>query len=172
MEYEFRKATLNDLAVIWEILQQAILRRKEEGSNQWQDGYPNVEVLKKDMARGAGFVLIDGDLIVGYCAILINDEPDYANIQGEWLTNDDFVVIHRVAIAEKYLGKGLAKVIMAFVEDYAMKNRIFSIKADTNFDNIAMMKIFDKLSYTYCGEVFFRNSPRRAYEKVLTATSK
>jgi ribosomal protein S18 acetylase RimI-like enzyme len=172
MEYEFRKATFKDLTAIWEILQQAILRRKEEGSNQWQDGYPNVDVVQKDMDRGAGFVLIDGEIIVGYCAVLINDEPEYAKIQGEWLTNDDFVVIHRVAIDGKYLGKGLAKRIMTFVEEYAKDNYIYSVKADTNFDNIAMMKIFDKLGYTYCGEVFFRNSPRRAYEKVLTATLK
>ena len=168
MEYEFRQSTLGDLAAIWEILQQAIIRRKEEGSNQWQDGYPNMEVIQKDMARGAGFVLVDGAIIIGYCAVLINDEPEYAKIQGEWLTNNDFVAIHRVAIDEKYLGKGLAKKIMAFVEVYAIKNRIYSIKADTNFDNIAMMKIFNSLGYTYCGEVYFRNSPRRAYEKVLT----
>jgi hypothetical protein len=37
--------------------------------------------------------------IVGYVALLINDEPEYAN-RGKWLTNNDFVVFHRVAIAE------------------------------------------------------------------------
>jgi hypothetical protein len=28
-----------------DILQQAIARRKADGSNQWQDGYPNPEVI-------------------------------------------------------------------------------------------------------------------------------
>jgi len=167
MEYKFRKAEIADVNSIWEILQQAIIRRKEDGSNQWQDGYPNVDVVQKDIDSRIGFVLIDGDTIIGYCAVLINDEPAYANIQGKWLTNDDFVVIHRVAISGKYLGKGFAKKLMNFVEEYAINNRIWSIKADTNFDNIAMMKIFEKLGYIYCGEVYFRNSPRRAYEKVL-----
>lgn len=170
MEYKFRKATITDLTLIWEILQQAIKRRKEDGSDQWQDGYPNVIVVENDIARGAGFVLIDGNTIAGYCAVLINDEPEYENIEGEWLTHGDFVVIHRVAIAKQYLGKGLAKKIMACIEAYATSNHIYSIKADTNFDNFAMMKIFDKLGYIYCGEVYFRNSARRAYEKVLTAT--
>ena len=31
--------------------------------------------------------------------------PAYEKIEGEWLTNDDFVLFHRVAIAENYLGK-------------------------------------------------------------------
>ena len=167
MEFKFRKAEITDINTIWELLQRAILRRKEDGSNQWQDGYPNLDVVKKDVDHGSGFVLTDADIIVGYCAVMVNDEPEYANIQGQWLTDDDFVAIHRVAISETYLGKGLAKKIMLHVEEYAVSNGIFSIKADTNFDNIAMLKVFEKLGYIFCGEVYFRNSPRKAYEKIL-----
>ncbi|SHM39361.1 GNAT family N-acetyltransferase [Flavobacterium xinjiangense] len=167
MNYHFRKAELSEIAPIWEILQEAIIRRKEDGSKQWQDGYPNPEVVQKDIEKGEGFVLLDGETIIGYSAVLINDEPAYDEIEGNWLTTEDFVVIHRVAISEKYLGKGFAKMIIKYVEDYALSNNIFSVKADTNFDNIAMMKIFGNLGYTYCGEVYFRGSPRKAYEKVL-----
>ena len=167
MAYAFRRALMTDQSRIWEILQQAILRRKEDGSKQWQDGYPNPEVVQKDIAAGIGFVLTAGDTVVGYTAVLINDEPAYAGIEGKWLTNEDFVVIHRVAISQDHLGKGLSGIILQFVEDYAVSNQVYSIKADTNFDNPAMMKIFEKRGYVYCGEVYFRGSPRRAYEKVL-----
>jgi GNAT superfamily N-acetyltransferase len=168
MDYHFRKAELSEITPIWAILQQAIIRRKEDGSKQWQDGYPNPEVVRKDIEKGEGFVLADGETIIGYSAVLINDEPAYATIEGNWLTNDDFVVMHRVAISEKYLGKGLAKMIIKNIEDFALSNNIYSIKADTNFDNIAMMKIFENSGYTYCGEVYFRGSSRKAYEKVLS----
>ncbi|SEG23462.1 GNAT family N-acetyltransferase [Flavobacterium urumqiense] len=167
MNYHFRKAELSEIAPIWEILQQAIIRRKEDGSKQWQDGYPNPEVVQKDIVQGEGFVLVNGETIIGYSAVLINDEPAYAEIEGNWLTNDDFVVIHRVAISEKYLGKGFAKIIIKNIEDFALSNNIYSIKADTNFDNIAMIKIFENSGYTYCGEVYFRGSSRKAYEKIL-----
>ena len=167
MNLQFRKATLQEIPQIWEILQKAIQRRKEDGSNQWQDGYPNPEVIKADIEKEAGFALIEGENLVGYCAVLINDEPAYAGIEGNWLTNEDFVIVHRIAIAQDYLGKGLAKEMMKFVEEFAIKNSIYSVKADTNFDNLAMMKSFEKAGYVYCGEVFFRGSARRAYEKVL-----
>jgi GNAT superfamily N-acetyltransferase len=167
MNYHFRKAELSEIAPIWEILQQAIQRRKEDGSEQWQDGYPNPEVIQKDIEKGEGFILVDGETIIGYSAVLINDEPAYENIEGKWLTSGDFVVLHRVAISEKYLGKGLSKMILKYVEDFAASNNIYSIKADTNFDNPAMMKIFENSGYTYCGEVYFRGSSRKAYEKVL-----
>ena len=45
MNYQFRKASILDKNQIWEILKQAILRRKNEGSQQWQDGYPNLDII-------------------------------------------------------------------------------------------------------------------------------
>lgn len=171
MNYSFRKATASEIPTIWDILQQAIIRRKEDGSDQWQDGYPNPDVIKKDVEAGQGFVLTDGEIIIGYSAILINDEPEYAKIIGKWLSNDDFVVFHRVALSEDYLGKGLSKKILEFIEEFALSHNIYSIKADTNHDNIAMLKILEKLGYSYCGKVYFRGGERKAFEKVLIKNS-
>ena len=167
MQYQFRKAITQEIPAIWEILQQAIARRKADGSGQWQDGYPNPAVIQSDITKNAGYIIAENDTIVGYVALLINDEPEYKNIEGEWLTNGDFVVFHRVAIAENQLGKGLAKKLLLHIEEFATANGIVSIKADTNFDNLTMIAVFEKLGYQYCGQVYFRGSARRAYEKVL-----
>ena len=167
MNYHFRKASVSEVPQIWEIIQQAIVRRKNDGSQQWQDGYPNEDVIKQDITKGIGYVLIDDNIVAGYAAIVFNDEPAYEQLKGTWLTNGDFAVVHRVAISDDYLGKGLAQKIFIFVEDLAKGNNIFSIKVDTNFDNIPMLKILQKLGYTYCGEVTFRGSFRKAFEKTL-----
>ena len=166
--YHFRKATESDTSTIWGILQYAIQLRKKDGSSQWQDGYPNPNIVQNDIEKGAGFVMTDGKAIVGYCSVLINDEPQYATIEGSWLSNSDFVVFHRVAISESYVGKGLSKKMLQYIEEFALTNNIYSIKADTNYDNIAMLKIFEKAGYVYCGEVYFRGTPRKAFEKTLT----
>ncbi|KGE15868.1 GNAT family N-acetyltransferase [Sphingobacterium deserti] len=167
MEYTFRKATPIDAKAIWTILQNAIERRKADGSAQWQDGYPNPTVVNHDIEKEQGFVLLNGEEIVGYTSILINDEPAYENIEGKWLSDADFVVFHRVAISASQLGKGLSKVMLAEIEKFALTNNIHSVRADTNFDNMAMLKIFDRAGYHYCGEVYFRGSARRAFEKLL-----
>lgn len=168
MSYSFRKAQLADVPRIWEILQHAIARRKADGSRQWQDGYPNEPIIRDDIAKNAGFVLVENETIIGYCAILINDEPAYAKIEGRWLTTGDFVVFHRLAIARQFVGKGLATKMFECIEQFAKDNKVNSIKADTNFDNPAMLHTFQKMGYTYCGEVYLWGSPRKAYEKVLT----
>jgi hypothetical protein len=168
MNYYFRKATANDIPEIWQIIQQAILRRKKDGSDQWQDGYPNLTIIENDNKKSAGYVLTLDESIIGYCAIFINDEPEYDKIVGKWLTSGDFVVFHRLAIAEGQLRKGLAYMILVYIEEFSLRNKIHSIKADTNFDNFAMLKIFEKMNYIYCGEVTFRGSVRKAFEKVIS----
>lgn len=167
MEYTFRLATSADADAIWEILQDAIARRKADGSRQWQDGYPNPDVVKTDIQNNFGYVLTDGESIAGYCALMINNEPAYAEIDGKWLTDADFVVYHRVAISEKHLGKGIAKKMLGYIEDFARDHNIKSIKVDTNFDNAGMLSLLDKFGYVYCGEVFFRGAARKAFEKTL-----
>ena len=76
-------------------------------------------------------------------------------------------MVHRLAISDDYIGKGLAQKMMLYTEDFALQQNIFSVKVDTNFDNIPMLKIFEKLGYTYCGEVTFRAGIRKAFEKKL-----
>jgi len=163
-----RKATFLESSVIWEILQQAIERRKQDGSEQWQNGYPNEQTVHKDISNGYAYVLVENDEIVAYAAIIFGIEPAYNDINGRWLTNGDYVAVHRVATSNTVKGKGVATYIFKQIEELCMEKKVFSIKVDTNFDNIPMLKILDRLNYMYCGEIFFSGAPRKAYEKVIT----
>ncbi len=164
---KFRQARPEEATRIWEILSQAISRRKKDGSAQWQDGYPNPQTVENDIANGNGFVLMRDNAILGYAALIYNNEPAYNDIEGNWLTDNDFYVIHRVAVADEALGNGYAQEIFRRIEAFVKEQSVKSIRVDTNFDNPAMLNIFTKLGYTYCGEVYFRGSPRKAYEKVI-----
>lgn len=168
--YEFRKANLTDTKVIWRILQQAIERRRMDGSDQWQDGYPNPEVVEADILKGHGYLLLDEGNPVAYAAIMVNNEPAYDRIDGEWLTTEsDFLVLHRIAVENNYLRKGVAKLIFNETEKTARLKGIRSIRVDTNFDNLPMLHIVNKLGYAYCGEVILRGGVRKAFEKVLSS---
>lgn len=164
---KLEEAKLIHVDRVWEIIQEAIQRRKKEGSEQWQDGYPNLQTIKNDIDTKSGYVLIDSERIVAYVAIKTNDEPEYEKIDGNWLTNTDFLVLHRVAVAKGHLGRGVATKIFELAEDIAKEKQIYSIKVDTNFDNEPMLKIFKRLNYQYCGKVYFRGSERKAFEKVI-----
>lgn len=164
---ELRKATHTEIPLIWDILKHAIQQRKKEGSQQWQNGYPNEKVVTDDINNDYGHVLIDNNRIVAYVAIIFDIEPVYNDINGEWLTNGEYIVVHRVATSNALKGKGIATLLFQMIEELCIAKKVFSIKVDTNFDNIPMLKIMDKLGYTYCGEVFFSGASRMAFEKVI-----
>ncbi len=163
-----RKAASADASVIWEILQHAIAQRKEDGSEQWQNGYPNAQTVDEDIASGYAYVLDDDHMVIAYAAVIFGIEPAYNNIDGQWLTQGDYAAVHRVATSPAVKGKGIATHLFKMIEDLCIEQRVYSIKVDTNFDNVPMLKILDRLDYTYCGEIFFSGAPRKAYEKVLS----
>ncbi|AYO57745.1 GNAT family N-acetyltransferase [Chryseobacterium sp. 6424] len=166
-QYIYRKANMADRDQIWEILRQGIERRKKEGSRQWQDGYPNIDSVTDDINKGFGYVIEVSSRIAVYAAVIHETEPAYENIEGKWLSDDDYMVVHRVAVADEFAGQGLASLIFDEIEKQVQQQQIPSIKVDTNYDNAAMLRIFEKRDYQYCGEVYFRGSARKAFQKIF-----
>lgn len=166
-QLQLRKADITEVPLIWEIIQDAIEQRRQEGSSQWQDGYPNELSITNDINKGYGYVLTENGTILCYAAIIFDKEPAYEDIEGKWLTNGDYGVVHRVAVSKLAKGKGIATKLFQSIEGLCLEHHIYSIKVDTNFDNVPMLKILDKLGYTYCGEVHFRGAARKAFEKKL-----
>lgn len=167
-KYRLDKACYQDSTAIWELLQEAILKRKEEGSDQWQNGYPNPEIINRDIENGYGYKVTDPQNdIVGYLAVIFDKEPAYEVPEANWLTYGPYVVIHRLAVSQTKHVKGLASWIMQEAEKIAIKGGRYSIKVDTNHDNQGMLRIFEKLQYTQCGRVYLSGGERIAFEKKL-----
>ena len=166
--YILRKAKNSDLQTIWKIIQQAIERRKSDGSDQWQNGYPNEDSIKTDIENGVGFVYENEGNIAAYAAIIFDIEPAYEIIEGKWKSAGKYAVVHRVAVSNEFAGKGIATKLFLEIENLVKSQDYFVIKVDTNFDNPPMLKILEKLKYEYCGKVYFRGSERKAFEKILT----
>ena len=162
-----RKAQQSELATIWEIIQYAIEQRRLDGSQQWQDGYPNKNSIQEDLENGYAYVMEEDGAVLLYAAIIFGEEPAYKAIEGKWLTNGEYLVLHRVAASPLAKGKGIATTFFQMVEQLCIEKQVHSIKVDTNFDNLPMLKIMEKLGYAYCGEIYLRGGARKAFEKVL-----
>ena len=162
-----RKAKQTELPITWEIIQYAIEQRKQDGSDQWQDGYPNETTLQQDLDNGNAYVVTEDETVLAYAALLFDKEPAYENIEGRWLSNGDYAVVHRVAASKLAKGKSVGTKLFQIIEDLCRDKKVYSIKVDTNFDNKPMLKILERLQYTYCGEVYFRGGARKAFEKLL-----
>lgn len=165
---KIKKSTIDDIPRIMEILNEGKLYLKKQGINQWQTGYPNFCDIEKDVELGYGFILMLDKTIVGCMALSFDGEKTYDIINGKWLTLDKYSVIHRIAIANQFKGKGYADNLLKFAEKVTFENNINSIKIDTHPLNISMQKWIEKNNFIKCGIVIVDdNTERYAYEKIL-----
>ena len=164
-----RKAAIADIPAMMEIFFQAQASLKALGVNQWQNNYPNVDVVGKDLDNGTAYVLTQDGCVIATATIIFNNEPTYDRIyEGEWLSRGEFVVVHRMAIDNRYKKKGIASHILREVGKIAVQANISSFKIDTHKDNVPMRKTLEKNGFTYCGRiVLLDGNSRVAYEKLL-----
>ncbi|HEY5586055.1 MAG TPA: GNAT family N-acetyltransferase [Ruminiclostridium sp.] len=166
---EFRKAVETDVNSIINIIKQAQAYFKENGINQWQDNYPNVETVKKDISNKNGYVLLKDNNVVGTIAVTFDGEKTYDSIyDGEWISNHEYAVIHRIAVDANYKGLGLASVIIKNTEEICFNKGVHSIKVDTHRENVSMQKLLQKNRFQYCGIIYLEDKSKRiAFEKTL-----
>jgi len=157
-----RKATLDDVTSILDIINLAKNYFKENKIDQWQNGYPNEESTIKDINDGNCYVICDQDKVVATAAIIDDVDPNYAYIEdGKWLSSFDYICVHRVACLPEYKGKGLAGQFLYYAKTLGKK----SVRIDTHEDNLSMQRMILKNGFTCCGIVYMSDGAKRlAYE--------
>lgn len=164
----FRPARPGEEERILEIIRQAQAQMRAAGSDQWQDGYPAREDIEADIARGAGHVLCrTNGTVIAYGALFFDGEPSYGAIRGAWITSDDYVVLHRLAVADGEKCRGVATEFLRRTAALARTRGVPAFRVDTNYDNRQMLHLMEKEQFVYCGKIRCRNGERMAFEKVL-----
>ena len=144
------------------------LNLKEKGVNQWQNEGPSLESLLVDMKNNFSYVLVDGEKIVGTTAVTEGIDKTYLEIEGAWLNGEDYVTVHRFAVAQKQRGNGYGKKMFKEIEELAKSKEIKNIRVDTHKDNDSMKGLLESLDYKYCGIIRLENGDlRNAYQKEL-----
>ena len=172
-ELTFRPARPGEQERILEIIGQAQAQMHAAGSDQWQDGYPARADIDADIARGAGHVLCRANgTIIAYGALFFDGEPSYATIRGAWTTAGDYVVLHRLAVADGEKCRGVATEFLRRTASLARRRGTPAFRVDTNFDNRPMLHLMEKEHFVYCGKIRCRNGERLAFEKRLLPPEK
>jgi predicted GNAT family N-acyltransferase len=166
---EFRKAVKTDINDIMNIIRQAQAYFKEQGINQWQNNYPDVDTINNDIDNNNSYVLLKDNNIVATAAVSFDGEKTYNSIyDGQWISNNEYAVIHRIAVNNNYKGLGLSSEIIRNVEQLCLNKGVYSIKVDTHEENLSMQKLLRKNNFQYCGVIYLEDGSKRiAFEKIL-----
>lgn len=163
MKYKIRKANLKDLPIILNLRDQAREIMRSYGNTfQWPDGYPREDMFVKDIEQGYSYVMMnDEGTIVGTFALIPGPDITYKVIyDGQWLDDEPYHVIHRIASTPQ--SHGILDALLEFSEAIAPNIRI-----DTHEANIIMRKGLEKHGYQYCGIIHLLNGDERmAFQKI------
>ncbi len=144
-----RKAVESDYNRIMEIYENARLFMAETGNpHQWGDlGYPYPDLIKEDIEKQRLLVITENETVEGVFFWSLGVDPTYVEIDGQWLNDKPYGVIHRIA------GSGRVKGILKTAVEHGLQ---FSdnIKIDTHVDNTVMQSALEKLGFKYCGMVY------------------
>ena len=166
MELEFRRAGTDDLDALVALYGAAAQDMWEKGIDQWDEYYPDREILTEDVESGdmtLGF--LDGQLA---CAWVVNREYDPEYELGAWEhTEGDFCVLHRLCVNPEMQGRGLARQAMARMEKTALEQGFDSVRLDVFSQNLHAQRLYERLGYRRTGEVRFRKGIFYLMEKKL-----
>ena len=165
--FRIRPAVAADLPALRPVFEAAKgIMRADGNHDQWSaPGFPDDSLLLRDIARGGGFVIESvipseaKESIVAYFALLPVPEPTYDYIDGAWLTDEPYGVIHRMASYPEV--HGIFSTIIRYAASHYAHLRI-----DTHRDNRIMQHLIEKHGFTYCGIIWLEDGTERlAYER-------
>lgn len=164
MSYIIRHSTIDDLPAILSLRDQAREIMRSYGNTfQWPDGYPRDDMFLKDIELGGSHVILDeAGNIVGTFALLPSPEVTYNKIyDGQWLDNEPYHVIHRIASTPDSHG------VLDALLDYC-ERQVDNIRIDTHEANIIMRKGLERRGYHYCGIIYLLDgNARMAFQKTM-----
>ena len=157
-----RKAEESDLRRIMEIFDIAKEFMHSTGNTgQWNGAYPGEKLILSEIGQGHCFVVteIEGRIVGTFCFIIGEDSTYRVIEDGEWLDDEPYGTIHR--IASDRTEHGIGHLCISFCSSL-----IGTLRADTHRDNAPMLSLLEKEGFIRCGIIHLADgAPRIAFQR-------
>ena len=163
----FEKAQDGDKDEVMQLLNAAKENMKENGLDQWDEIYPAISDVAKDIKEGTlTLVKQRGKLVAVYT---LNKHQDAAYKFGNFKDNsDNFIVLHRLCVKPEYRGMGIAARTLRHIDEEALKEGFSSIRLDVFTKNPRAVKLYESAGYSYAGDAYFRKGKFLLMEKLTS----
>jgi GNAT superfamily N-acetyltransferase len=161
-----RLAHLGDLAAVAGILRECVAAMRDAGIEQWDEIYPTDRHLLADIQAASMYVACAASgQVVGTMVLNHYQEPEYAAVP--WTSESQPLVVHRVMVAPRRQGQGIAQALMMFAEQHARATGYESLRLDAFTLNPRALRLYERLGYSARGTVRLRKGMFRCFEKVI-----
>lgn len=139
-----RQSTLDDLPRVIDIIEGAKKTLRDRGVDQWQQGYPDNEILKQDIQEDISYVLmLDGE-VVGVAALQQGYDKNYQDMtSGAWSDNSEvtYSIIHRIAVEAGHQGQHLSASLIQQLLTMSYYLGYRDVRIDTHPENLVMQHV-------------------------------
>jgi ribosomal protein S18 acetylase RimI-like enzyme len=163
-----RKATRADLNGIMRMYNSCVAGMIKNGIDQWDESYPNTEVIMGDLIAQTYFVVTKNEIIIAGINIDQNQDDTYLAIDWEDKKNQ-FLVVHRLAVKVDLWSDGIGKSLMLFTENLVTEKGLNSIRLDTYSGNPNAMEFYRRLGYNELGTIDLKPNKDKyhCFEKII-----
>lgn len=163
---KIRKAVESDFPAIFEVYKDVINHMLANGIYQWDDLYPNEDILKTDIEQKTMYLCEIENVIVA--VFVLSRECDLEYEIGDWQhKHSSFSVVHRLCVNPDFQGMGVGTQAMLYAESILKDGGIDSVRLDAFSQNPAALRFYGKLGYSKVGQVNFRKGLFYLFEKKL-----
>lgn len=167
---QIRPTRREDLPRIMELVGAAQRWFFEQGIDQWQDGYPTLEVFVADLQAGNSYVGLsaEGEILLAG-TLSFDGEPTYAKIyEGGWLNEEPYAVIHRLVVDTHRRGEGLAGCFLEYAFAASLERSVYNMRVDTHRHNQPMQRLLERYRFLHCGRILLESgAEREAYQRLI-----
>jgi ribosomal protein S18 acetylase RimI-like enzyme len=163
------RAEEKDALEVMDLITRCKLGMRGKGIFQWDDIYPNIEVVLADARGGTLFVIREGGRCVASVSVNDSQPAEYAALP--WKCRDGRAfVIHRLCVDPEFEGRGLGRRLMGFSEERARLEGGTSLRLDAYTGNPRAIQLYERGGYERIGQTFFprRPLPFDCFEKAFT----
>ena len=158
---EIRKTRMEELNQVMEIYARA--RRfmaEHDNPTQWGQNKPSREQIQNDIRAEKSYVCVEDDQLAAVFYFAKEADPTYAKIyEGQWLNEEDYAVVHRIASA------GITKGAGSFCMNWAC-TQAENVRIDTHENNYVMQNMLTKNGFVHCGTIYLEDGePRLAFHR-------
>lgn len=162
---EIREASSADIESILDLVGACIAGMRSQGIDQWDEVYPDRCTIEGDVEDGTAIIAIVDEKISGFAVLDEHQEPEYGGVP--WSFTNRAAVIHRMMVAPLLEGRGIARALMAFLENRATLFGCSSIRLDAFMKNPRAVRFYERCEYRRAGQVRFRKGDVFCFEKEL-----
>jgi len=155
-------AQKTDISKVIQLLKRCALDLQKQRIFQWNEHYPSINIIEKDILLSQLYLLKSDKKIIGTIVLTTIKDKEYDAIT--WKKNTHKALyIHRLAVDPTEQQKGHAQQLMDFAENYATTHNFESIRLDTFSENERNQLFYTKRGYRQTGSIYLPQQSKSSF---------